>query len=111
MADEFVGCICSSLAGLMGAVGNAITSANQLSTVTDVLPAGGDASATGAAGTGGEQYTATEGLSPTYIASIILILLAALFSAFRSTPELPAKARNEGANNTNREDDADPPTA
>lgn len=110
MADEFVGCICSSLAGLMGAVGDAITSANQLNTVTDVLPAGGDATPGGTEG--GEQYSATGGLSPTYIASIFLILLAALFSAFRSaTPELPAKARNEGTRNNNREDDADPPTA
>ncbi|CDJ42890.1 hypothetical protein, conserved, partial [Eimeria tenella] len=97
MSEELVGCICSSLAGLMGAVREAVAAANTLGAPTDVLPSGGDAAAAAAAapgGDGGEQQTAG-GLSPTHVASLILIVLAIFFSAFRSSPSLPAKASRE----------------
>ena len=86
MSDELVGCICSSLAGLMGAVRDAVTTANGLGSPTDVLPAGGDAAGAGAAGAGGDggEHQGTGGLSPTHIASILLIILAVFLSTFRS---------------------------
>ncbi|OEH74583.1 hypothetical protein cyc_07422 [Cyclospora cayetanensis] len=76
MADELVGCICSSLAGLMGAVRDAVASANALGSPSDVLPSGGDTTAVASGsveGGRGEQATAG-GLSPTQIASLILIM-------------------------------------
>ncbi|CDJ35523.1 uncharacterized protein EMH_0026620 [Eimeria mitis] len=113
MSDELVGCICSSLAGLMGAVRDAVASANALGAPTDVLPAAADtaaaaAAAAGGSGGGSEQQTAG-GLSPTHIASLILIVLAVLFSAFRSSPALPAKASRDPTQH--RDDDAEPPVA
>ena len=85
MSDDLVGCICSSLAGLMGAVRDAVASANGLSSVTDVLPTGSEAVTAAGSGGGdrGEQQEAG-GLSPTQIASLILIVLAVFLSAFRS---------------------------
>ncbi|CDJ46788.1 hypothetical protein, conserved [Eimeria brunetti] len=117
MSDELVGCICSSLAGLMGAVRDAVAAANGLGSPTDVLPAAADAAADAAAaapaaaggGDGGEQQTAG-GLSPTHVASLVLIILAILFSAFRSSPALPAKSSRE-QQNPDREDDMEPPIA
>lgn len=88
MSDEIVGCICSSLAGLMGAVRDAVAAANGLGGPTDVLPSGGEGTPTtgtaGAGGEGGEQQGATGGLSPTHIASLLLLVLAIFLSAFRS---------------------------
>lgn len=112
MADDLVGCICSSLAGLMGAVRDAVTAANGLGSPTDVLPTGGDAAGAGASGAGGDggEHQGTGGLSPTHIASILLIILAVFLSTFRSSPALPAKTRTE-PRAPHRDDDAEPPVA
>ncbi|KAL8433708.1 hypothetical protein ACSSS7_003686 [Eimeria intestinalis] len=85
MADELVGCICSSLAGLMGAVGDAVAAANGLGAPSDVIPAGagGDAADAGAAGGEGGDQQAAGGLSPTHIASLLLLILAIFLSALR----------------------------
>ncbi|XP_026191998.1 uncharacterized protein LOC34623394 [Cyclospora cayetanensis] len=111
MADELVGCICSSLAGLMGAVRDAVASANALGSPSDVLPSGGDTTAVASGsveGGRGEQATAG-GLSPTQIASLILIMVAIFFSAFRSSPSTPAKAPR--GHSSREDDDASPPVA
>ncbi|CDI76571.1 hypothetical protein, conserved [Eimeria acervulina] len=97
----------------MGAVRDAVASANALGSPTDVLPAAADGAEAAAAGSsggeGGEQQTAG-GLNPTHVASLVLIILAVLFSAFRSPAALPAKASRE-QQPPNREDDAGPPVA
>ncbi|KAL8437777.1 hypothetical protein Efla_006669 [Eimeria flavescens] len=115
MSDEFVRCICSSLAGLMGTVRDAVVAANGLGAPSDVLPAGAADAAAGDAGTagagdGGEQQ-ATGGLSPTHIASLLLLLLAIFLSAFRSAPALPAKASRELREAQDDEDTQPPPVA
>lgn len=110
MSDELVGCICSSLAGLMGAVREAVTAANGLGSASDVLPAGGEPETAAGAGGDGMEHQGAGGLSPTHIASILLIILAVFLSTFRSSPALPAKASRE-ARTPHREDDSEPPVA
>lgn len=83
MGDDIVSCLCSSLAGLVGAVHDAVAQAEGLSAPNDVLASSQREGGTGS-GAGGSAAEGG-GFSATHIAALLL-LLAFFLSAFRSEP-------------------------